>query len=69
MAGSFCRYCDQRCFVERVIPGPHETGTLLAVTGGHLHMATCRLGMEHDRKVTGYDYTTATNPRAAGGGS
>ena len=55
MAGAYCKYCDQRCFVFRIIPdGPHKDWA------GHL--ATCAPGMEHDRKVTGHDHTTAINP-------
>jgi hypothetical protein len=52
--GSYCRYCGHRCFVLRQIPG----------AGSSLHMATCRMGAEHDRKKIGYDYTTAINPLA-----
>ena len=52
MAGAYCKYCDQRCFVDRVIPdGPRK--------GWAGHMATCRLGMEHDLKVLGHTYETA----------
>lgn len=55
MAGPYCMYCHRRCFVLRVVPdGPSE--------GWEGHMATCRKGMEHDRKVTGHDHTTAVNP-------
>jgi hypothetical protein len=55
MAGSYCRYCGQRCFVYRVLPGGSWSG----------HMATCAAGMAHDRAVTGHDHTTAINPMAA----
>jgi hypothetical protein len=51
MAGSYCRYCNHRCFVPRILPD-----------GTRLHMATCSGGMAHDRAVTGYDHTTARNP-------
>lgn len=53
MAGAYCKFCDRRCFVYRVLPDGSWSG----------HMATCPKGMEHDRKVTGYDHTTAVNPR------
>lgn len=48
MAGAYCQYCDQRCFVLRKLPD-----------GSQLHMATCPKGMEHDRAVTGHDHITA----------
>jgi hypothetical protein len=51
MAGSYCKYCGQRCFVMRLVPNSTVT-----------HLATCHKGMEHDRKGTGYDHTTAFNP-------
>lgn len=51
MAGAYCQFCDRRCFVPRVLPN-----------GRHLHMATCPAGMEHDRRKTGEDHTTARNP-------
>lgn len=51
MAGSYCRYCNHRCFVLRILPD-----------GTQLHMATCAQGMEHDRTVTGHEHTTARNP-------
>lgn len=54
MAGAYCQYCDQRCFVLRRLPD-----------GKEWHMATCPKGMEHDRAVTGYDHTTAHNPLAS----
>lgn len=50
--GPYCKFCDRRCFVERHVPG--STVTILA---------TCPRGMEHDRAMTGYDHTTAINPR------
>ncbi|QYN41026.1 hypothetical protein K1T35_47650 (plasmid) [Pseudonocardia sp. DSM 110487] len=54
MAGGYCAYCDQRCFVYRDLPDGTWSG----------HMATCPRGMAHDRQVTGYDYRTAVNPIA-----
>jgi hypothetical protein len=33
------------------------------MTGRSIIMATCARGAEHDREVTGYDHTTAVNPR------
>lgn len=58
MAGSYCKYCDQRCFVERELPNGSWNGYT------RLHMATCPKGMDHDRKRTGYDCRTAHNPHA-----
>ena len=52
--GAYCRYCDHRCFVLRVIPGEEGLGAIC--------LATCSAGMEHDRRVVGYDHTTAINP-------
>lgn len=54
MSGAYCQYCDRRCFVDRVLPDGSWSG----------HMATCLQGMEHDRRETGYDHTTAINPLA-----
>ena len=59
MSGAYCRYCDHRCFVLRTMPGDARW-----MPGQQVHLATCRRGAEHDRQSTGYDYTTATNPRA-----
>lgn len=42
MPGAYCRYCDHRCFVDRVLPD----------TGRRLHMATCPAGKDHDRTVS-----------------
>lgn len=50
--GPYCRYCDRRCFLERIVDGR----TIL--------LATCEAGMEHDRQSCGQDHTTATNPYA-----
>lgn len=58
MAGSYCRYCDHRCFVERTLPDD-----ALKHAGQSIHMATCLQGAEWDRNQTGYDHTTAINPR------
>ena len=55
MAGAYCKFCDQRCFVYRVIPDGPEKGW-----GGHL--ATCQAGMAHDLKMTGHTHLTAINP-------
>lgn len=52
MAGAYCRYCNNRCFVYRVLPDRSWSG----------HMATCAEGMAFDRAQTGYDHTTAINP-------
>lgn len=52
MPGAYCRYCDHRCFVDRIIPD----------TGRRLHMATCPAGKAHDRSVSGFDADTAINP-------
>lgn len=58
MAGSYCNYCDRRCFVYReVIVGGQR------VWSGH--MATCGDGRAHDKRVLGVDYTQAHNPHAA----
>lgn len=56
MAGAYCKFCNHRCFVERVIPGGPQKGW----TG---HLATCARGKEYDRTQTGgYDADTAVNP-------
>lgn len=53
--GSYCKFCDQRCFVVRVIPdGPGK--------GQSLCLATCQAGMMHDLKMTGHTHVTALNP-------
>ena len=49
--GPYCKFCDQRCFVPRVLRD-----------GRSLILATCPRGMEHDRKACGQDHTTALNP-------
>jgi hypothetical protein len=58
MAGSYCRYCGHRCFVERVIPADGITGH----AGQTRHLATCAEGKKHDRRTTGYDADSAINP-------
>jgi hypothetical protein len=50
--GPYCRYCDRRCFVERIL---HDDQWSL--------LATCEAGMEHDRERVGEDHVTARNPR------
>jgi len=50
MAGAYCKFCDHRCFVYRVVPGSNVT-----------HLATCPEGMALDREKLGVDYTTAVN--------
>jgi hypothetical protein len=55
MAGAYCKFCAQRCFVLRVIPdGPSK--------GRSFHLATCRDGMVHDLKMTGHTHLSAVNP-------
>lgn len=55
MAGAYCKFCGDRCFVLRVVPdGPSK--------GWEGHMATCPRGMALDRDKTGHDCTTAVNP-------
>lgn len=49
--GPYCRYCDHRCFVLRVLPG-----------GEQALMATCKRGMERDLLVAGHTHRTASNP-------
>lgn len=56
MAGAYCKFCDRRCFVLRVIPGGPQKGW-------QGHLATCTRGKEHDRTQTGgFDADTALNP-------
>lgn len=57
MAGAYCQYCDQRCFVYRQVIVAGEI-----VWAGH--MATCPRGQEHDRAALGVDFTQAHNPMA-----
>ena len=55
MAGSYCKFCDQRCFVYREV-----------IVGGELvwagHLATCAQGKAFDRSKLGQDADTAHNP-------
>lgn len=55
MAGAYCKFCGQRCFVSRQVIVAGE----LVWSG---HMATCHSGKEHDRKALGMDASTAHNP-------
>lgn len=59
MSGAYCRFCDHRCFVLRVIPdGPQK--------GWSGHLATCARGKAYDRTQTGgYDADSAINPSVA----
>lgn len=57
MAGSYCKFCGHRCFVDRVMPADSRWKPGLTV-----HLATCRKGAAYDRQESGYDYTTASNP-------
>ena len=53
--GSYCKFCQTRCFVVRVIPdGPSK--------GWSGCMATCQGGMAHDLAKTGHTHLTAVNP-------
>jgi hypothetical protein len=52
--GPYCKFCDNRCFVERILPGQESRGVIL--------LATCGRGMNHDREACGFDHTTAINP-------
>ena len=61
--GPYCKFCDQRCFVERIIPADG-----LVYAGQTILMATCPDGMSHDKKVCGHDQTTAINPAKAESG-
>lgn len=49
--GPYCKFCDFRCFVIRVL-----------ADGATRMMATCLRGMEFDRQACGQDHTTAINP-------
>lgn len=51
--GPYCKYCDMRCFVPRIVPGRE----------GPILLATCHGGMRHDRQYTrGHDHRTTENP-------
>ena len=53
--GSYCKFCQTRCFVVRVIPdGPSK--------GWSGCMATCQGGMAHYLAKTGHTHLTAVNP-------
>ena len=52
VAGAYCKFCDHRCFVYRVLPNLSWSG----------HLATCRAGREHDRRQLGVDCDGALNP-------
>jgi len=49
--GGYCRYCDLRCFVLRVL---NDGQTML--------LATCRAGAQHDLTSCGETFETACNP-------
>jgi hypothetical protein len=59
MSGAYCVYCGLRCFVPRTMPADSRWHP-----GQSVHLATCQRGADHDRRATGYDYTTAINPSA-----
>ncbi len=52
--GSYCGYCDHRCFVYREITFGDGVWKGL--------MATCKKGMAHDKEATGMTYIEAHNP-------
>lgn len=55
MAGAYCKFCGQRCFVYRIVPdGPSK--------GWAGHMATCTEGMRVDLGTLGHTHLTAVNP-------
>lgn len=56
MAGAYCKFCDHRCFVTRIVPaGPQR--------GWYGHLATCARGKAYDREQTGgYDSSNTVNP-------
>lgn len=49
--GPYCRYCNRRCFLQRVL-----------LTGKSILLATCPAGMNHDLAATGETHETAVNP-------
>lgn len=55
--GPYCRYCQHRCFVLRVMP---EDATFMP--GKQVLLATCSKGMEYDLTTSGYTHKTAINP-------
>jgi hypothetical protein len=50
--GPYCKFCGSRCFLPRA-------GAQLGTT---TILATCRRGMAHDLKTSGYTHRTAINP-------
>lgn len=55
MAGAYCKFCGQRCFVYRIVPGGPNKGW-----AGH--MATCQEGMRVDSETLGCTHLSAVNP-------
>lgn len=55
--GPYCRFCNQRCFVVRLLPDDSHSRA-----GQYLAMATCPGGMAHDRERTGYTHRECVNP-------
>lgn len=49
--GPYCRYCDRRCFLLRVL-----------ADGRSMLLATCEAGMAHDLASCGQTHETAVNP-------
>lgn len=54
MAGMYCLFCDQRCFVQRKMPVDSKW-----MAGQVVHLATCTKGKEYDQLHSGYDADTA----------
>ena len=54
--GPYCKFCDRRCFLLRVL-----------TDGRSMLLATCPEGMKHDRESCGQDHTTAFNPAVTPG--
>lgn len=54
MAGSYCIFCQTRCFVLRRLP--EDAGWR---PGQTVHLATCKAGMDHDENGCGYTHETA----------
>ncbi len=57
MAGAYCKLCDRRCFVYRILPADARWQP-----GNGVHLATCPEGAAYDRQRIGYDHTTAHHP-------
>lgn len=56
MAGAYCTFCGQRCFVSRIVPGGPYMGT-------SWHMATCPEGKNSDAMAFGgYNADSSLNP-------